>query len=150
MLYADYINVFLSTALQSHIISRDSWLVFYKGFLPRTLGSTLLLPKSEECLVFYWLRTIGAHKRQVWSLIHAHPCVLMQTGITILGHSVALNSCSGAGKPGAMGTQEGGAEEEVSGPKLRRQAGPSFKGSVLRLDGWAPAISACSGALRVA
>ena len=63
---------------------------------------------------------------------------------------MALNSCSGAGKPGAMGTQEGGAEEEVSGPKLRRQAGPSFKGSVLRLDGWAPAISACSGALRVA
>ena len=73
MLSADYINVFLRTALQNHIISRDSWLVFYKGFLPRTLGSTLLLPKSEVCLVFYWLRTTGAHKRQVRSLIPAHP-----------------------------------------------------------------------------
>ena len=102
------------------------------------------------CLVFYWLRTTGTHKRQVWPPIHAHLCVLKQIGITILGHSVALNSCLDSGEPGAMGTWERWAEKEVSSPQLLRRAGPSFKGCVLRLDSWVPAISTCSGALRVA
>ena len=124
-------------------------LFFIKAFSQGHLVLPYCFQKVKCALSFTGL-TIGTHKRQVWPPIHAHLCVLKQIGITILGHSVALNSCLGAGEPGAMGTQERWAEKEVSGPQLLRRAGPSFKGSVLRLDSWVPAISTCSGALRVA
>lgn len=44
---ADYINGFLSLALESRIVRIDLLLAFYKGFFPRPLGSIFLIASKK-------------------------------------------------------------------------------------------------------